>query len=157
NDGGTTSVTATVKVDQTTPTTTATLTPGLHNGWYASPSLTLAGDDGTGSGIAQIVYSLDGGASHVYSGPISGFSTRNHYVQFHAPDVAGHAEATKLFAFKVDAGKPSVTITKPADGATYPLDKVVKAAFKCTDKESGLDTCVGTVANGAAIDTTSVG
>src|SRR5262249_18614475 len=131
----------TVKVDQTTPTTTATLTPGLHNGWYASPTLTLTGDDGTGSGIDHIDYSLDGGASHVYSGPISGFSTGNHFVQYNATDVAGHVESTKLIAFKVDAVKPSITLTRPTDGQTFPLDKVVTAAFKCTDKESGIDTC----------------
>ena len=43
----------------------------------------------------------------------------------------------KLIAFKVDAVKPSVNITTPADGASYPLDKVVTAKFKCTDNESG--------------------
>jgi hypothetical protein len=147
----------TVKVDQTTPTTTATLTPGIHNGWYASPTLTLTGDDGTGSGIDHIDYTLDGGAAHVYSGPIGGFSTGNHFVQYHATDVAGHVEATKLIAFKVDAVKPSVTVTRPADGETFPLGKVVTAAYKCTDRESGLDTCVGTVANGANLDTSTPG
>ena len=76
------------------------------NGWYASPTLTLTGDDGAGgSGIAHIDYSLDGGASTTYSGPISGFTTGNHFVQYHATDNAGHVEATKLIAFKVDAGQ----------------------------------------------------
>ena len=50
-----------------------------------------------------------------------------------------------------------MNITKPADGAVYKLDKQVKASFKCTDKQSGLDTCVGTVPNGAKIDTSTVG
>src|SRR6185312_11206833 len=81
----------------------------------------------------------------------------NHFVQFHATDNVGHVEATKLVAFKVDAVRPSVTVTRPADGETFPLDKVVKAAFKCTDNESGMDTCVGTVANGANLDTSTVG
>ena len=31
------------------------------------------------------------------------------------------------------------------------------AKFKCTDNESGMDTCVGTVANGSNIDTSTVG
>src|SRR3954447_8875361 len=106
-------VTVTVKVDQGTPTTTATLTPGIRNGWYASPTLTLTGDDGAGSGIDHIDYSLDGGPSQVYSGPIGGLSTGNHFVQFHATDKVGHVEATKLLAFKVDAVRPKVNITKP--------------------------------------------
>src|SRR4029077_728664 len=62
-----------------------------------------------------------------------------------------------LVAFKADAVKPSVNITKPAEGASYVLDKVVAAAYKCTDNESGVASCVGTVANGANIDTSTVG
>jgi len=33
----------------------------------------------------------------------------------------------------------------------------VKAKFKCSDKQSGIDTCVGTVPNGSPIDTSTVG
>lgn len=145
------------ETDPVKPTTTATLTPGLHNGWYASPTLTLTGDDGAGSGIKEIDYSLDGGATQVYSGPISGFTTGNHFVQYHAVDNVGNVESTKLLAFKVDAMKPTVTITKPKDGAVYKLGKVVKASYKCSDKQSGMDTCVGDVPNGHAIDTSTVG
>jgi hypothetical protein len=146
-----------VLVDQNDPVTTATLNPGLRNGWYASPTLTLSGADGSGSGIAHTDYSLDGGPWTVYSGPLSGFSTGNHFAQYRSTDNAGRVEATKLIAFKVDAVKPSVTITRPDDGQTFPLDKVVTAAFKCVDRESGMDTCVGTVANGANLDTSTVG
>ncbi|MGZ4308843.1 MAG: PxKF domain-containing protein [Gaiellaceae bacterium] len=142
--------------DSVAPVTTATLTPGLHNGWYASPTLTLTSDDGAGgSGVAQIVYSLDGGASTTYSGPLSGFSTGNHFVQYHAVDVAGNVEATKLIAFKVDADKPNVMVSAPKEGAVYKVGKVVTAKYRCSDKAtgSGIDTCVGTVPNGSPIDT----
>jgi hypothetical protein len=145
------------KIDATAPTTTATLTPGLHNGWYASPTLTLQGDDGAGSGIASVDYSLDNGAWTTYSGPISGFSTGNHFVQYRSTDKVGHVESTKLLAFKVDAVKPTVYITKPVDGAVYKLGKVLAATYKCTDNQSGIDTCVGTVPNGANIDTSTAG
>jgi hypothetical protein len=151
-------VSVTVKVDKTNPTSTGTLTPAIRNGWYASPTLTLAGDDGSGSGIDRITYSLDGGPNQTYTGPISGFSTGNHFVRFSATDVAGRVEpSTHLLAFKVDAVKPQVTITAPADGAQIRLDKATTAKFKCVDRESGLDTCVGTVANGAPLDTSTVG
>ena len=53
--------------------------------------------------------------------------------------------------------KPQVTITAPADGAQIRLDKVTAAKYKCVDRESGIDTCVGTVANGANLDTSTVG
>jgi len=147
----------TVKVDQNDPVTTGTLTPGIRNGWYASPTLTLPATAGAGSGVAHTDYSLDGGPWTTYSSALSGFSTGNHFAQYRSTDNAGRVEATKLIAFKVDAGKPSVNITAPADGATIPLDKATPAKFKCTDNESGMDTCVGTVANGANIDTHSVG
>ena len=48
-----------------------------------------------------------------------------------------------------DTVKPTVTISRPVDAAVYPLDKVVTAAFKCVDKESGLASCVGTQSSGA--------
>ena len=78
-------------------------------------------------------------------------------MQYRSTDNAGRWRPTKLIAFKVDAVKPSVTITRPAEGDSFPLDKVVTAAFKCADKESGMDTCVGTVANGANLDTSTIG
>ncbi len=41
-----------------------------------------------------------------------------------------------------------MTISRPVDGTVYPLDKVVSAAFKCADKQSGIGTCVGTQSSG---------
>ena len=147
----------TVKVDLNNPTSSAVITPPIHNGWYASPTVTLTGNDGAGSGIDHINYKIDGeGSWHVYTGPLSGFSTGNHFVQFQATDVAGRVESSvNLIAFKADSDKPTVTITRPADGAVYPVGKHVKANYKCADKQtgSGIDTCVGTVPKGSLIDT----
>ena len=68
-------VSVTVKVDKNNPTSTATLSPAIRNGWYASPTVTLTGNDGSGSGIAHISYKIDGEAAyHTYSGPLSGFT-----------------------------------------------------------------------------------
>ena len=107
------------------------MTPGLHNGWYASPTLTLTGDDGGRlAAIAHTDYSLDGGPWTVYSGPISGFSTGNHFVQYNSTDNVGHVESTKLLAFKVDAVAPTVNISKPADGAVYKLGKVADGGLQ---------------------------
>jgi hypothetical protein len=147
-----------VRVDLNTPTSSATITPPAQNGWYASPTVTLSGDDGAGSGIDHISYSLDGGPFTTYAGPLSGFSTGNHFIQFKATDVAGRAEPSlNTIAFKADAVLPSVTITRPKVGGDYKLGQVVKANFKCADKQSGLASCVGTVPKGSAIDTSTVG
>jgi hypothetical protein len=148
-----------VRIDLNPPATTATLSPPEQNGWYASPTLTLTGDDGPGSGIAHTDYSVDGGSFQTYSGPISGFSTGNHFVQYRSTDNVGRVETTKLIAFKADSDKPTVNIARPLEGAVYKLHKLVKANYKCADKKtgSGLASCVGDVANGHAIDTSSVG
>ena len=58
-----------------------------------------------------------------------------------------------------DSTDPTVTIATPADGATYQLGESVTADFACADENggSGLADCVGTVADGDLIDTSTVG
>ena len=69
-------------------------------------------------------------------------------------DVAGNeTEVTHSYTV-VDTGDPVVTITTPADGAVIEINSVVLADFGCSDPGgSGIDSCVGDVADGAAIDT----
>jgi hypothetical protein len=58
-----------------------------------------------------------------------------------------------------EAQDPGVTITTPADGATYPYGAVIDADFSCAPGpgESGPLSCVGTVPSGAPIDTLTIG
>ena len=58
-----------------------------------------------------------------------------------------------------DTTKPTITLTTPADGATYSFNQAVNASYSCQDEAggSGLKSCQGTVANGSAIDTASAG
>ena len=152
--------TVTVKVDLNPPSSSAQISPAIMNGWYASPTVTLTGNDGAGSGIDHISYKIDGEASwHVYSGPLSGFATGNHFVQFYATDIAGRWKRRNLIAFKADSDKPTANIARPKDGDSFKLDQVVNASYKCADKASGsgLASCVGSVPNGAPIDTSTLG
>ena len=73
-------------------------------------------------------------------------------------DVAGNeTEVTHSYTV-VDTGDPVVTITTPADGAVIEINSVVLAEFSCSDPGgSGIDSCVGDVADGAAIDTGTLG
>lgn len=57
----------------------------------------------------------------------------------------------------IDTTPPVVSITTPADGATYTLNQSVGAAYACNDPDSTSVTCVGTVANGSPIDTATTG
>jgi hypothetical protein len=54
---------------------------------------------------------------------------------------------------------PSVSITTPADGASFRRGQVVKASYTCADglNAPGIKTCAGGVANGAGIDTGTTG
>ena len=58
---------------------------------------------------------------------------------------------------QIDTTPPVVSITTPADGATYILNQSVMAAYACSDPDSTAVTCVGTVPNGSPIDTASIG
>lgn len=58
----------------------------------------------------------------------------------------------------LDATAPTITITTPANGAQYILGSTVHADYSCDDPGgSGVATCAGPVADGAPIDTASVG
>jgi hypothetical protein len=58
-----------------------------------------------------------------------------------------------------DTTEPTITLTTPAEGATYSLNQAVNADYSCQDEASGsgLKSCQGTVASGSAIDTASTG
>jgi Ca2+-binding RTX toxin-like protein len=55
-----------------------------------------------------------------------------------------------------DPGDPTVTITSPTAGR-YLQGAVVTADYACTDADSGIAACTGTVADGARIDTSRPG
>jgi hypothetical protein len=68
--------------------------------------------------------------------------------------------AQTFFLPSVDTTAPAVTITTPADGATFVKGQSVAASYSCQDDElgsSGIASCTGTVANGDPIDTAAVG
>ena len=73
-------------------------------------------------------------------------------------DIGNETSATVSYTV-VDVTGPSVTIVTPAEGATYARDESVLADFSCDDEAggSGLASCLGDVANGAAIDTAHAG
>jgi hypothetical protein len=56
-----------------------------------------------------------------------------------------------------DTTPPTITVTSPTDNGVYLLNQPVKAGYSCEDTGSGVAQCEGTVANGASIDTGSVG
>ena len=59
----------------------------------------------------------------------------------------------------VDRSDPLVTVSAPAEGEQVVLGSSVRADYACTDEPggSGLASCEGSVADGAAVDTSSIG
>jgi dehydratase len=66
--------------------------------------------------------------------------------------------ALRSTLISTDVRAPSISITAPVAGQTITRNAVVKAGFTCNDGTGvGVASCVGTVANGASIDTATVG
>jgi hypothetical protein len=73
-------------------------------------------------------------------------------------DVAGNSTTRGPIAGnKVDKKAPSITETTPPAGTPYIIHQAVTADYTCADGGSGVATCAGPVAAGAAIDTATVG
>lgn len=79
-----------------------------------------------------------------------------------ATDNAGNTDS-KTVSYTVtgpaDTIAPTITLTTPAEGASFTVGQVVNASYTCVDDAggSGVKTCTGTVANGMAIDTATAG
>ncbi|HWF74368.1 MAG TPA: S53 family peptidase [Solirubrobacteraceae bacterium] len=62
------------------------------------------------------------------------------------------ATAGPISGIKVDRASPTVTLTTPADGATYSLVasflRPVRVRYSCSDVGSGIASCTGTIDNG---------
>jgi len=68
-------------------------------------------------------------------------------------------QARSVTATFVETVAPTVAIVTPADGARYGQDDAVVAAYSCADEPggSGIASCVGPVADGAPLDTATLG
>jgi uncharacterized repeat protein (TIGR01451 family) len=151
--------------DTVDPVTTAALSP-LPNaaGWnQADVTVTLTASDGPyGSGVQSLTYWTTGAqviAQTTVTGSTASITITTEgttTVHFKATDAAVNVEAAKSIAVKIDRTAP-VIHNAPA-AKTYTLDQSVPAAYNCSDTGgSGIASCAGPVAAGAAIDTASVG
>src|SRR5947209_20622030 len=90
-----------------TPSRSLSCTAG-ENGWYVSAvTVILTASDGT-SGVAALLYRVDGGAWLTYSGPFA-LQDGVHTIDYFATDVAGLVEPQKSLAVRVDTTPPTTT------------------------------------------------
>lgn len=144
--GGTGRQTVTIKRDATAPTIVGAPSPAPNgNGWNnGDVTVTFTCGDNL-SGVASCgpdqTLTSDG-ANQAATGTVT--------------DLAGNDAATTVSGIDIDKTAPGVTIAAPA-AATYFLNQAVAADYSCGDGGSGVASCTGTVADGASIDTGSLG
>jgi hypothetical protein len=69
-------------------------------------------------------------------------------------DLAGNTGLAS-YLVNIDKTAPAITVTRP--GGSYVLNESVTIAFDCEDTLSGVASCVGSQADGALLNTSSVG
>lgn len=117
-----TSKSVSVKVDQTAPVTTASVsgTAGDNGWWRSGVSVTLARSDAS-SGIDTTEYRLDGGPWQ--TGILLNIATDGtHTLEFRSTDVAGNVESIQTTFVKIDTGIPTVDLQRPDAGTLYLFD-----------------------------------
>jgi len=154
--GNTDSSSVTYTVVDTTAPSIALTTPAQGAeyalGQQVSADYSCADEPG-GSGLASCTGTVAAGS------PVDTASLGEKSFTVDAADHAGNP-ATKTVTYSVvDVAAPSIELTSPGDGAVYTLGQQVTAAYACADEPggSGVATCDGTVANGAPVDTSSLG
>lgn len=153
--------------DRVAPVTTVSAATAPNgNGWHrANVSVTSSATDAAGiRGYESRVHQPNGSTAawtpHIQpSGPSRTVSTEGtSYVEVRALDANGNQSASRILEVNLDKTLPQVHPVSPADRATFVQHENVTAAFDCTDAGgSELDSCVGTVSDGARIDTSTVG
>lgn len=138
-----------INIDTIAPVATATATPAPNAaGWNDSTvTVSFSGTDNlNGSGITNCSPSVilsASGANQIATGTCT--------------DKAGNTSAPTKDTVNIDETVPSVSITTPANGASYVAGSTVDAAYSCTDSLSGVASCVGTVGIGSPISTSAAG
>lgn len=138
-----------INIDTIPPVATATATPAANAaGWNnSSVTVSFSGTDNlSGSGIASCspnVLLTNSGAAQIATGGCG--------------DKAGNSSPQIKATVSIDETPPAISITSPANGASYASGSIVNAAYTCADALSGVVTCVGTVGNGSPINTSTPG
>ncbi|MDX6487241.1 MAG: hypothetical protein QOF43_2394, partial [Gaiellaceae bacterium] len=138
--------------DTTLPTVTLT-TPGQGASYARNAVVNASYSCADETALASCVGDVADGAA------IDTATLGNHTFTVTATDAAGNVGTAAHDYVVVDVTAPSITITSPSEGATFTLNQAATASYSCADEAggSGLATCAGSVANGAAISTSTAG
>ena len=138
-----------ISTDTVPPSTSVTQAPpkNSHNWNNTSVIVSLQASDGdpAGSGVVEILHSVDNGPTVVTQGATAqAAATREGgtVIRYAARDLAGNQEFGQTYVVAIDTTVPTIT------GSRLPLangggwnNSDVTATFNCGDARSGVDTC----------------
>ena len=133
-----------------TPPTVTLVEPAAHQS-FALGAFELVGF------ACQDDWAMQSCVGSVANGSLIDTSTvRSGSVTVTATNQFGHVTTVTHDYTVDDTTRPTVTIASPADGAAVRVGESVTANYSCSDNLA-VATCIGDVANGAAIDTSTPG
>jgi len=139
---------AATRIDETAPHTAASLSGSKNGTIYTTPvQVTLTGSDAL-SGIAGIVYQIDGGAQQTYTKPFTVSAIGSHKITFHSTDKAGNVEVTESVAFTIAIGPTTTKVVSSLNPSTK--GKVVTFTATVTPTYGGAPTGTVIFKNGTA-------
>lgn len=159
---GTIEVTSTSS-DTTPPTVIHRATPAPNaQGWNTGEVEVILDARDDESGLADFVYRIDGGAWT--QPPVLGEPVRvlvqgdgRHTVQWLATDADGNQTPLTGRSVWIDGTVPSVSFDPEFGADPVRQGSTLLASFSCDDATSGVDSCVGSTPNGAALPTDELG
>lgn len=140
----------TVKIDFTAGTLQKSLSGVLGNlNYYTTPvQVTMTASDLL-SGVANIFYRIDGGATITYTSPFTVSTDGNHTIEYWQADMAGNT-ITQSFDFKIDRTPPvtQVSFANNFLGNDGWYRGQVQITMSATDSQSGVQTIQYKIDNG---------
>ncbi|WJH35482.1 Ig-like domain-containing protein [Paenibacillus sp. CC-CFT747] len=129
--------------DSFAPVTTAELTPADPdgaNGWYVHPVTLRLGASDEGSGVADTVYSSDGGATWLrYTRALTVEAGGAYDWRFRSTDRSGNEEEVRTLAIKLDTAGPAIEASGVGPDAVYADSTDLALGLHVTDSVSGVE------------------
>jgi hypothetical protein len=133
---------ATIRIDSTIPTVQNSFSgPVGGNGYYKGPvQFTMTASDNQ-SGLANIYYRINGGATLVYSSPFTIGVDGNYSVDYWSVDVAGNVSGVGTALVKIDVSAPLTQATGSGTAGTNGWYRSsVQVSLAAADNLSGVQT-----------------
>jgi hypothetical protein len=125
-----TTKTATVRIDKSSPNSTATAPAG----WQATPFSVTIGASDAYSGLSQTYYRVNGGAPQLYYLPVDVSVDGTTSIEYWSVDVAGNAETPKTVLGRLDRVSPHSVSDAPTSWVHGP----VSVSLTASDAASGV-------------------